>query len=440
MITAAGLKIQKAGAILSVLLFPFVSFGQAPAGPLLPPEQLNNLVAPVALYPDPLLGQVLAASTYPLEIVEVHQWLQQNGNLRGAQLLDAAKQQNWDPSVQALVAFPDVLNLLGNDIRWTTALGNAFLAQQADVMAAVQTMRARARANGRLTSTAQQVVTTDTQYGQTAIEIEPANPQVIYVPVYQPEYVWGPPVWGAYPALWYPAGFGFGFDFAPGIFIGGFYPGWVGWGGWGWGCGWFGNGLFVNAGFFNRYGFRGGGFGGRFAGGGFGGRGAWAHDPSHRMGVSYPNQAVANRFNSTRFNGAGRFNSNGINRGQFSGGTQANAGWRGLNGSNRAAVNGYAGSYRQASPNSGARSASPGYRGAPSYNRSFAPTYAPARGQNYSAARSYSMPRQSYSAPRSFSAPHSSSAPHYSGGGSGFSGGGHPAPSGGHASGGGRRR
>ena len=161
--TSATSKAQKAVAILSILLLPLgVGFAQAPAGPppgspgqqqpapFLSPEQLDNLVAPVALYPDPLLGQVLAASTYPLEIVEVQQWLQQNRNLEGAQLLDAAKQQNWDPSVQALVTFPDALNLLSNDIRWTTGLGDAFLAQQADVMAAVQRMRARARANGSL--------------------------------------------------------------------------------------------------------------------------------------------------------------------------------------------------------------------------------------------------------------------------------------------------
>jgi hypothetical protein len=120
---------------------------------LLSPDQLDNLVAPVALYPDPLLSQALAASTYPLEIVEASQWFLQNGNLQGAQLMNAAKQQNWDPSVQALVAFPDALRLLGNDVRWTTDLGNAFLAQQADVMAAVQSMRERARVNGRLNTT-----------------------------------------------------------------------------------------------------------------------------------------------------------------------------------------------------------------------------------------------------------------------------------------------
>src|SRR5277367_4246242 len=114
---------------------------QGPAQ-LLTGPQLDNLVAPVALYPDPLLGQVLAASTYPLEIVEAGQWLQQNRNLRGQQLMDAARQMNWDPSVQALVAFPDAVTLLTRDIRFTTDLGNAFLTQQADVMGAIQRMRA----------------------------------------------------------------------------------------------------------------------------------------------------------------------------------------------------------------------------------------------------------------------------------------------------------
>ena len=289
----AGSIVQKVGAICCAVLLPYaVSFGQTPipqqypqqqypqqapqpvpvpqgtqpqAGPLLTPEQMDNLVAPVALYPDPLLGQVLAASTYPLEIAEAQQWLQRNTNLQGSQLMDAAKQQNWDPSVQALVAFPDVLKLMGNDLRWTTDLGNAFLGQQNDVMAAVQAMRARAQGNGKLRTTAQQVVTTDTQNGQSAIQIQPADPQVIYVPVYQPSYVYGPPLWGAYPDLWYPPGygFGFGFGFLPGIYASLFFPGWLGWGAWGWGLGWFGHGLglFVNGGFFNHFGFR-GGFGG----------------------------------------------------------------------------------------------------------------------------------------------------------------------------------
>jgi hypothetical protein len=447
---------------------------------------VDTLVAPVALYPDPLLGQVLAASTYPLEIIEAQQWLDQHSNLRGAQLVDAAKQLNWDPSIQALVVLPDALSLLSNDIQWTTDLGNAFLAQQADVMSAVQRMRARAKANGRLATTPQQVVTTDTQNGESAIEIQPADPQDIYVPVYEPDYAYGPPAWGSYPDLWYPPdfGIGFGFGFGPGIYMGGFFPGWGGWGGWGWGCGWFGNGLFVNAGFFNQYGFRGGfggGFGGRFGGGGLGGRTGWAHDPGHRGGVPYPNQGVANRFNSTRFNSSasnGSLRSNGpasirsdgsASNGHRAGGGQLGAGnragggvnasgsgWRTFNGDNRAPANGgYATSARQASPNGGyatqgsrtpAQSyrgdsgTAQSYRGGTSTGRAYATQPSP-RGQSYSAPRSYAAPRQSYSAPRSSSGGGGSSgAGSFSGGGggghSGFSGGG----GGGHAGGGGGGR
>ena len=124
--------------------------------------------------------------------------------------MDAANQQNWDPSVQALVAFPDVLNRLNSDISWTTDLGNAFLAQQADVMSAVQRLRASARMKGHLASSQQQTVSMQTQDGQAAIVIQPADPQVIYVPVYDPAYIWGPPAWGYYPPLFYPA-FRFGF-------------------------------------------------------------------------------------------------------------------------------------------------------------------------------------------------------------------------------------
>jgi hypothetical protein len=486
MINAAGSVIRKAMALSCAILFPVsLSLAQQPTGPatpatqqaapLLSPDQVNNIVAPIALYPDPLLGQVLAASTYPLEIAEAGQWLQKNGNLSGEQLIDAAKQQNWDPSVQALVAFPDALRLLSNDIRWTTDLGNAFLSQQSDVMSAVQGMRARAQANGRLATTPQQVVTTDNQGDQSAIEIQPANPQVIYVPVYNPAYVWGPPAWGAYPDLWYPDGFGFGFGFGPSIYIGSFFPSWGGWGGWGWGCGWFGNGLFVNTGFFNRYGFR-GGFGGGFAGRGFGGRGAWAHDPGHRMGVPYPNRSVAGRFNSTRFsgNGGGGRQFSSINRGNTSqnrsntsqnrsnigqnrsnigqnrgntsqaigGRSNAGAGAGGsrtFNGYNRAANS----NARQASPNfsrgtsQAYRAPAQSYRNSPAYNRSSA--YSAARGQSYSAPRSYSSPSPNFAASpnRSFSGGRSFSAPRSSGGS--FSGG-HSGSSGGSRSGGGGRR
>jgi uncharacterized membrane protein YgcG len=255
--------------------------------PVWSPQELDNLVAPIALYPDPLLGQMLVASTYPLEVVEANQWLQRNKNLSGRELMDAAKQQSWDPSVQALVAIPDALTELNRDISWTTELGNAFLAQQADVMNAVQRMRAQAQANGKLYSTPQQTVRTEEQGGQQAIVIQPANPQIIYVPYYDPVYVWGPPVYGYYPPLFYS---GWGFGFGPGFNLGFCFDDWGGWGYWGWGPNWFGRSVFVNNYFFPRYGFY------RGYGSGFGGRSIWVHNPGHRLGIPYGNRWVSDRF------------------------------------------------------------------------------------------------------------------------------------------------
>jgi hypothetical protein len=297
----------------------------APAdAPLASPDQLDDLVAPIALYPDPIMTQILVASTYPLEIVEANQWLQQNLNLKGQPLMDAARAQNWDPSVQALVAFPEVLTRLTQNVRWTTDLGNAFLAQQEDVMNSVQRMRTRARANGKLNSSPQETVTDQRQGDQTAIEIQPANPQVIYVPSYNPDYIWGPPLYGYYPPLLYP-GIGFGYGFGPGIYIGGFFGGCCGWGslGWGWGPGWFGGGILVNNYFMHRYGFADG-----FHGGGeFRGTSAWAHNANHRMGVPYANRAVA-----ARYQGAGGARA----------GVRGSAGASSLNRSNTSATRGNA--------------------------------------------------------------------------------------------------
>jgi hypothetical protein len=230
--------------------------------------------------------------------VEAQQWLQKNKGLQGPRLMEAARQQSWDASVQALVAFPDVVTKLNQDIGWASDLGNAFLAQQADVMNAVQRMRVLARNNGRLSSTQQQTVTTQNENGQPAIVIEPANPQVIYVPTYDPAYIWGPPLWGAYPALWYPT---FGFGFGPAWNIGWCFGawGWGGWGTWGWGPNWFGHGVIVNRGFFTHYGFRAGV-------GGFSRSGLWAHDPAHRLGVAYPNRQLAGRFQAASRWNAGR--------------------------------------------------------------------------------------------------------------------------------------
>lgn len=263
-----------------------------PPAQSLTPDQLANLVAPIALYPDTLLSQILVASTYPIEVVEAQQWLQQHTNFTGKKLLDEARKQKWDPSVQALVPFPDILARLNQDIRWTTDLGNAFLAQQPDVMNAVQQLRAKAQANGKLQSNPQETVTTQNDNGQTAIDIAPANPEEMYVPAYNPAFVWGPPIYGVYPPLFYP-GIDVGFSFLPGIDLGFYFGGdWGLWGGfgWGWGPDWFGHRILLNDHFFHRYGFHDDhrNFGG-----------VWAHDPGHRLGVPYGNRAVAGRFNGS---------------------------------------------------------------------------------------------------------------------------------------------
>jgi len=275
-------------AVCALLLIPAVAQDQ-PAAEKLSPEQLESLVAPVALYPDSLLSQVLVASTYPLEVVEAQQWLQQNKALTGTGLTDAAKKQSWDPSIQALVAFPDVLKRLNEDVRWTTDLGNAFLAQQEDVMAAIQRLRAKAKDSGKLADTPQQKVVTEDKDGKAAIEIEPVDPQVIYVPVYNPGYFWGAgyPLY-PWPGLYYP-GIGIGWGWGPGINLGFYFGGCCGWGGWGWGFGWFGGGIFVNNHFFHRYGFA------EFHGSGFHANSAWQHNPEHRGAVPYPH-AVAGRY------------------------------------------------------------------------------------------------------------------------------------------------
>src|SRR5215468_10302228 len=127
----------------------------------LPSQELDSLVAPIALYADQLLAQTLAASTYPLEIIQLQQWMDKNKNLTGKSLADAVAKQPWDPSVQGLVAFPDVVQRMAGNIQWTTDLGNAFLAQQSDVMDAVQRMRGKAQMTGALKSTPQQKVETE---------------------------------------------------------------------------------------------------------------------------------------------------------------------------------------------------------------------------------------------------------------------------------------
>ena len=152
------------------------SGGAEPAAEKLKPEQLEALVAPIALYPDDLLGQALVASTYPLEIIQAQQFVAKNQKLKGEELEKAVAKQNWDPSVQATAVLPDLLKRLAEDITWTTNLGNAFLAQQQDVMDAVQRLRLKAKNDGKLTSNDKMVVETKVVEKETVVVIQPASP------------------------------------------------------------------------------------------------------------------------------------------------------------------------------------------------------------------------------------------------------------------------
>jgi hypothetical protein len=195
------------------------------------PEQLQQLVAPIALYPDALVAQIVAAATYPDEIAQAEQWLQQHAGLEGEPLAQAVDQQPWDPSVKALTEFPSVLANMDKNISWTSSLGDAYVNQQPDVMNAVQVMRSRAEKAGNLQTTAQEKVS----HKGKAIVIEPADSEIVYLPQYDPWLVYGSPVvawpgWYGYPGL-YVGGPGMAFGLGVGIgLFGGFGWGWHHWG------------------------------------------------------------------------------------------------------------------------------------------------------------------------------------------------------------------
>src|SRR5881628_604562 len=182
-------------------------------------QELDQMLAPIALYPDSLLSQILMASTYPLEVVEAARWSRANPSLKGDQAVQAVTQNSWDPSVKSLVAFPQILMMMDDKLNWTERLGDAFLAQQQQVMDTVQNLRQKASAAGNLTTNDQ--IRVD-QQGQ-SIVVEPANPQVIYVPYYNPMVIYGPWWWPAYPPVYwgpwpgYFIGPGFGVGFAWGL-------------------------------------------------------------------------------------------------------------------------------------------------------------------------------------------------------------------------------
>ncbi|MFD2183537.1 DUF3300 domain-containing protein [Rhodoplanes azumiensis] len=241
-------------------------------------EQLEALVAPIALYSDDLLSQVLMASTYPLEIVQAARWQKANANLSGAALQDALQKQPWDASVKALVAVPQTLTMLNDQLDWTQKLGDAFLAQQGDVLDAVQRLRARADAAGTLKTTKQQKVSTRTAEGRTVFVIEQADPQVVFVPAYDPNVVFGAWPYPAYPPVaWYPPGYvasgalWFGAGVAAGAAL---------WGG----LNWWNRQVNIDVNRFNNF-----------------NRtnivdGTWRHNVDHRRGVAYGNADVARQF------------------------------------------------------------------------------------------------------------------------------------------------
>jgi len=289
-----------------IMLTPFTALAQnqpAPAAPsaspaapsgeqLLKPEELDALVAPIALYPDNLLSLVLMASTYPLEVVVADRWARENKNLKGDQLKAAVDKQAWDDSVKSLVATPDVLSMMSTKIDWTQKLGDAVLAQQPDVMDAIQRLRARADANNKLTSTKQQKVTKTQNQGRQVIAIEPADPNTLYVPYYNPSVVYGGWPYPAYP----PYYFGYPGYIAGGLIAGGLAFGagyalgrWASGGNyWGGGFNWNNNNINVNRPVnINNIGNN------------------WQHNAAHRQGVRYNNPRVQQRFGNNNIrNGA----------------------------------------------------------------------------------------------------------------------------------------
>jgi hypothetical protein len=258
-------------------------------------EELDQILAPIALHPDPLISQILMASTYPLEVVQADRWTKQNSSLKGDALTKALEAQDWDPSVKSLVNFPQVLTMMSEKLDWTQRLGDAFLADQKKVLDTIQSLRTKAEASGNLKTTKEQTVIVE----EKIIKIEPANPQVIYVPSYNPTVVYGAWPYPAYPPYYYyPPGYvaGSAFWFAAGVGMG------MAWG-YAWGnCNWRGGDVNINNSQnmnINRNIDR-----SRYQGGDRGQGGRWQHNPEHRKGVSYRDQGTAQKFNRASTNDA----------------------------------------------------------------------------------------------------------------------------------------
>jgi Protein of unknown function (DUF3300) len=261
------------------------------------PEQLDQLLAPIALYPDALLSQTLMAATYPLEVVEAARWTQANPNLKGDAAVQAVKSKDWDVSVKSLVAFPQTLAMMNSNLDWTQKIGDAMIGQQKDVADSIQRLRAKAAAAGNLKTTPQQKVTTQSTGSASAIVIEPANPELIYVPYYNPTWAYGPWPYPAYPPVYYPPPPNYGAALATGMMFGlgvaagaAMFGGWHwGWSGGGWGASYttvnVNRATTISANNFDANRYR---------------DGQWQFDPAHRDGVPYRTSAERERYNQAR--------------------------------------------------------------------------------------------------------------------------------------------
>jgi hypothetical protein len=271
----------------------------SPSQSLLKPEQLDALVSPIALYPDTLLAEVLMASTYPLEVVQASRWVEQNKALKRDALKAEADKQGWDESIKSLTATPDALKMMSDKLDWTQKLGDAVLAQQTDVMDAIQRLRAKADANDKLKSTKEQKVSKKSEGGKQYIVIEPTDPQTVYVPYYDPAVVYGAWPYPAYPPYYWPTpypGYVAGAAIATGLAFGAGYAvgRWASGGNyWGGGVNWGGGGNNINV--------------NRPVNINTGGNN-WNHNSDHRHGVRYNNTDVANKFNKGNNNRGGAQN------------------------------------------------------------------------------------------------------------------------------------
>ncbi len=254
--------------------------------------ELQALVAPIALYPDSLVAQVLSAATFPDQVAIADYWLQQNSGLAAHALMQQVDKQSWDPSVKALTEFPSVLGDLAKNLTWTSSLGEAYHNQQAEVMTAIQTLRAQAKAAGNLKSSAQITVT---QPSPQVIVIQPANPQIVYVPQYNPTVIYGTPyvVPGYTPGYVAAAGIiGFGAGIAVGALMSG---GCCSWGYSSWNCGWHGTAVVYHGGaYYGNSAWHGGYYNGGYHDG-YGYNNAYNHS-SYGYNNSYNHTNVANNY------------------------------------------------------------------------------------------------------------------------------------------------